>query len=144
MKQRLVKELFEFSEEKLMLPISDRRRLLEIVAVVLTAIGKFVFMGALNWRLPYVTFAIICWASYIIYRAKQDRHILKYYGFRADNFKEVIKLILPFGTISILTFFIIGYIQGSINLTWHIIPILISYPIWGTIQQFLTIGLITI
>lgn len=142
MKQRLNKDLDKFSKDKLMLPISDRRRILEIVAVVLTALGKFIFMDALNWRLPYVVFAIICWISYIIYRAKQDKHILKYYGFRTDNFKEILKLILPFGAISIVAFFSIGYIQGSINLTWHIIPLLISYPIWGTIQQFLTIGLI--
>ena len=32
--------------------------------------------------------------------------------------------------------------QGTINMTWHIIPLLITYPIWGSIQQFLTIGLL--
>ena len=26
--------------------------------------------------------------------------------------------------------------------TWHIIPLLIAYPIWGTVEQFLTIGLV--
>ena len=42
----------------------------------------------------------------------------------------------------ILTMIIIGSIQGTINVTWHIIPILISYRIWGTIQQFLLIALL--
>jgi hypothetical protein len=37
----------------------------------------------------------------------------------------------------------VGSWQGTLNLTWHIIPILITYPIWGTIQQFLIIGLFT-
>jgi len=142
MKQRLTKDLFKFSKSKLMLPISDRRRIIEIVAVVLTAIGKFVFMDTLNWRLPYVVFAITCWLTYILYRAKQDKNSLKYYGFRVDNFKETLKLMLPFGVVAIVSFFIIGYLQGSIHLTWHIIPLLITYPIWGVIQQFLTIGLI--
>ena len=27
-------------------------------------------------------------------------------------------------------------------MTWHIIPLIITYPIWGSIQQFLTIGLL--
>ena len=121
--------------------ISDRRRILEIVAVLITAVGKFIFMDFLNWRLAYVIFAVISWAAYIFYRKNQSNGILKYWGFRTDNFKETMKLMSPFGLLSILVFFIIGYYQDSLNLTWHIIPLLISYPIWGSIQQFLTIGL---
>lgn len=33
--------------------------------------------------------------------------------------------------------------QSRINISWHIIPILILYPIWGIIQQFIVVGLIT-
>lgn len=122
--------------------ISDKQRILEILAVVITAIGKFIFMDYLNWRLPYVVFAVISWTLYVIYRRKQSKEILKYWGFRTDNFKEAIKLMLPFGIVSVIAFFIVGYYQGTINYTWHILPLLITYPIWGTIQQFLTIGLI--
>ena len=49
--------------------------------------------------------------------------------------------VLPFGIASVILFIGIGLYQGSINLTWHIIPILILYPIWGIIQQFLLIAL---
>lgn len=122
--------------------ISDKQRLLEILAVVLTAIGKFVFMDFLNWRFPFVAFAVVCWTAYIIYRSKQTKGILKYWGFRKDNFKATVKLMLPFGMLSVVSFFAVGYYQDTINCTWHIIPLLITYPIWGTIQQFLTIGLI--
>ncbi len=122
--------------------ISDKQRVLEILAVALTAIGKFIFMDFLNWRLPYVAFAVISWTVYIVYRQKQSNGILNYWGFRSDNFSEAVKLMLPFGLLSIATFFTIGYFQGSINLTWHLLPLLITYPIWGSIQQFLTIGLI--
>lgn len=41
-----------------------------------------------------------------------------------------------------IIFLVVGYLHNTINLTWHIIPILIIYPIWGTIQQFLLIGLV--
>ena len=37
---------------------------------------------------------------------------------------------------------LVGYYQDTLNLTLHILPLLVTYPIWGTIQQFLTIGLI--
>jgi len=38
--------------------------------------------------------------------------------------------------------FVTGYFLGTLNLTWHILPILVLYPVWGIIQQFLVIGLV--
>ena len=121
--------------------ISNKTRILEISFVVLTAIGKFIFMDYLNWRFPFVTVAIILWVSYIIYRSRTNKDILKYWGFRTDNFKKVLLKVLPFGFLSVITFFGIGFYQGTLNITWHIIPILILYPLWGVIQQFLLIAL---
>lgn len=139
MKPKLTKDLLDFSEKRL---ISDKTRILEIIAVIFTAIGKFVFMDFLNWRLPFVVFAIIAWSSYVVYRFKKEKGILKYWGFRTDNLKQVLKIMLPFGVVSFIAFFIIGHYQNTINMTWHILPLLITYPIWGSIQQFITIALI--
>lgn len=124
------------------IPISNKRRILEICAVILTAIGKFIFMDFLNWRFLFVVVSILLWSTYIFNRSKKQKGILKYWGFRTDNFKTVLKKVFPFGIISIIAFLNIGFIQGTINLTWHLIPILIAYPIWGTIQQFLLISLV--
>jgi membrane protease YdiL (CAAX protease family) len=121
--------------------ISNKRRILEICAVIVTAIGKFIFMDYLNWRFLFVAVAIISWLTYIIYRNKKQPGIIRYWGFRTDNFKTVLKKVLPFGLLAVITFFGVGFYQGTINITWHIIPILILYPIWGTIQQFLLIAL---
>ena len=122
--------------------ITDQRRYLEMGAVVLTALGKFLFMDLLNWRFPYVAVAVLGWAIYVIYRKKQDATLTNYWGFRIDTFRRSLRFMLPFGLLSILVFFAIGMYQNSINLTWHILPILLSYPIWGTIQQFLIIALV--
>ncbi len=142
MRRKLTKYLVEFSELKLTRPISDKVRLLEIIAVTLTAIGKFVFMDHLNIRLPYVIVVIIAWGLYMVYRYKKDKTVLRSWGFRFDNFRSVLKQMLPFAITSIIAFIIIGSIQGTINVTWHVLPLLITYPIWGSMQQFLTIGLI--
>ncbi|WP_296384996.1 CPBP family intramembrane glutamic endopeptidase [Winogradskyella sp.] len=142
MKNKLTKYLIEFSNTKLSRPISDRVRILEIITVALTAIGKFLFVDYLNWRLPFVLITILGWSIYVWYRYKKNNMVLKDWGFRLDNFKSVIKLVLPFAIVSILSFFIIGYFQGTLNITWHIIPLLITYPIWGSVQQFLVIGLV--
>lgn len=142
MKNRLTRYLTDFSNIKLTRPISDKIRIIEICAVVLTGIGKFVFMDYLNLRLPFVVVAILAWTIYVFYRYRKDKNALKDWGFRWDNFKKVLKLMLPFVIISVVVFFIFGYVQGTINMTWHIIPLLITYPIWGSVQQFLTIGLL--
>jgi uncharacterized protein len=122
--------------------ISDTRRKLEIAAVLITGMGKFIFMDWLGWKLPFILMAIASWSLYVFIRRKQLPEILRYWGFRTDNFRNVLKIVLPFGLISIVIFFSVGSALGTINITWHIIPVLILYPIWGTIQQFLVIGLV--
>jgi membrane protease YdiL (CAAX protease family) len=142
MKSKLTRYLIEFSNFSLTRPVSDKVRVLEIIAVVLTGIGKFIFMDYLNWRLQYVIIAILVWLIYSLYRYKKDNSVLKDWGFRLDNFKSVFKLMLPIVLVSMVSFLIVGYLQSTLNLTWHILPLLIAYPIWGTVQQFLTIGLV--
>lgn len=114
-----------------------------MIAVALTAVGKFIFMDYLNYRLPYVAIAVVCWTLYIIFRSRQQKGILSYWGFRQDNFRKTVSILLPFGLAALLIFVIVGSLQGTINLTWHILPILITYPLWGIIQQFLIIGLVS-
>ena len=123
-------------------PLNNSRKRLEILAVFLTALGKFIFMDFLDWRFPFVAGASLAWIVYILYRWKVSPELFKHWGFRKDNFKKVLKLVLPFGLFAIVTMIIVGAIRGTINITWHIIPILIAYPIWGTIQQFLLIALL--
>jgi uncharacterized protein len=122
--------------------ITDKQRKFEISAVVLTGIGKFIFMDWLQWKLPFILIAIVSWASYVMYQHKTNVGILKYWGFRTDNFREVTKMVLPFGIAFVVIFLIIGFRRDTVNVTWHILPILVLYPIWGIIQQFLVIGLV--
>lgn len=72
MKNKLTKYLIQFSSYKLTRPASDEVRVLEIIAVIATGIGKFIFMDYLNWRLPFVLIAILSWSSYVFYRFKKD------------------------------------------------------------------------
>ena len=122
--------------------ISNKTRTFEILAVISTALGKFIFMDYLNWRLLFISTAIILWSCYVVYRSKKKPGILKYWGFRTDNFKKVARTILPFGALGLIIFMGVGLYQNTINITWHIIPVLVLYPLWGIIQQFLLIALI--
>ena len=82
--------------------ISNKTRVIEILAVILTALGKFIFMDYLNWRFPFIVTVIILWSCYVFYRSKAKPGITKYWGFRTDNFKKVAKSILPFGALSLI------------------------------------------
>ena len=121
---------------------SDKRRSIELTAVLVTAAGKFIFMDYLNWRFPFVITAIAAWICYILYRNSHDKATLKNWGFRTDNFSKTVKMILPFGLLAVLTFIIIGFFQKTLNPTWHLLPVLLFYPLWGIIQQYLLIALV--
>jgi hypothetical protein len=122
--------------------ITDRRRLCEVAAVVCTGIGKFVFMDFLDLKFPFIAVAILGWAAYIVHRHVRVPGILRYWGFRTDNFKQVARMVLPFTGMSLVLLFFVGQLQGTIHLTWHVLPLLLLYPLWGAIQQFLMIALV--
>lgn len=115
---------------------------MEMAAVVLTAIGKFTIMGTLRWRLPYIIAVMTLWGIYIYRRYKTIPGIMSYWGFRTDNFNTVMKRVLPFGLVALAACITTGVLLKTIHLTWHIIPLLILYPAWGVIQQFLLISLV--
>jgi ribose/xylose/arabinose/galactoside ABC-type transport system permease subunit len=117
------------------------RQTFEIIAVVITAICKFIFLDILEWKFPFVFCACLFWLSYIIYQYRKDPLQFIEWGFRLDNFFKVFKLVLPFAILGFVCMTLIGAFRGTINITWHIIPILISYPIWGIIQQYLLMSL---
>ena len=99
------------------LTVSDKTKLIEISAIVITTLGKFVFMDYLNWRFGFVVIAILGWSSYVTYKSRTQSNILRYWGFRTDNFKKVMLLVLPFGLVAIASSFVIDYMQGTLNLT---------------------------
>jgi membrane protease YdiL (CAAX protease family) len=120
---------------------SNKTKIAETIAVIGTGIAKFVVMDYLNLKLIYIITAIAAWAIYITYQLKTKPQKARHWGFRTDNFLKVLKMVLPIAIIAIMAFVGIGVYKQTIALNWHIIPLFILYPIWGTIQQFLIIAL---
>ena len=114
----------------------------ELIAVLLTAFGKFLFMDYLEWRFFFVSTATLGWLGYIIYQKRSNPGVLKEWGFRTDNFQAAVRLVLPFGLVALLAMITIGYLRSTLNPSWHLFPVLITYPLWGMIQQFLLIALL--
>jgi len=116
--------------------------MLELIAVLLTGFGKFLFVDIFNFKMAYIVIACLGWIAYIIYLSKKYDNALGYFGLRKTGLKETLKVILPISAVALLVFVALGVWTEKLLFSWHIIPILLLYPIWGTIQQFLMIGLI--
>ena len=121
---------------------ADKNRLFEILAVAITGIGKFVFMDWLNWRFAFISIACVFWIGYVFKRYKKDKKILAYWGLSKNNFRKTFLELLPFAVLCVIAFILIGNKLETNILDWSIVPILLLYPIWGVIQQFIIVGLI--
>lgn len=117
-------------------------RAFEIIAVVITALGKFLFYDILNQRFIFIVLMFVFWSVYVTYRVRYSPDVLRTWGFRVDNFFKVLKQVAPFGLLAVIVCFVIGTFQDTINLHWHIFPILVLYPLFGTLQQFLLMALV--
>jgi len=121
---------------------SNYTRIIEIIAVIITGFGKFLFVDYLHLKFWYIITACILWIGYIVHRIRKNKSILAYWGFRQEGFKESLRVVVPISVLAVTGFIIYGLSNDTLILNWHIIPVLILYPLWGTIQQFLIIGLI--
>ena len=119
----------------------DRNRFFEIIAILLTATGKFIFLNGLEWRLGFISVVCLFWAGYIVYRYKKDNQILSYWGLTTNGFKSTFLQLLPLVVGCIIVFIIVGHRMEANVLNWTVIPIMLLYPIWGILQQFLVLSL---
>lgn len=44
----------------------------------------------------------------------------------------------------IVLFFVYGIVNDTLIISWHLFPMLLLYPAWGVIQQFLMIAIIAV
>jgi hypothetical protein len=75
-------------------------------------------------------------------RRRRVPGILEYWGFTTNNFSKAFMTVIPFALVSIIACIVIGVWLETIKITWHIFPILLLYPLWGIVQQFLCVALV--
>ncbi|MCD8528527.1 MAG: CPBP family intramembrane metalloprotease [Chitinophagales bacterium] len=100
-------------------------------------------MDWLNMKLVYILSTCLFWLVYFVYTYKTDKNRFQFWGLSTQNFKQTFKELAPFVFIFILAFIVVGHFLKTSVLSWHIIPILLIYPVWGIFQQVLMVGLFT-
>ncbi len=113
-----------------------------ILAVLITGLLKFLFAEWLELRVFYITAACLFWIIFILVRYKKNPLVLKRWGFQKHNFGKSLLYLLPFGLIFSTGIIIYALLFTDARFNWHILPILVLYPLWGIIQQFIVAGLV--
>lgn len=118
------------------------RRLVEIAAVFLTAIAKWVMVDWLELRPYFIVSAISFWTIFIISNAKKQGRPWASLGLGKEGLRSTTWVCLSVG----IPFAIAFGIYGAINETelWQpsLIPVLLLYPIWGLLQQLITMNFV--
>lgn len=120
----------------------NRKRRLEILAVVVTGLLKFILMDWLGFRLFYVVAACIFWVIYVYREYKRNPGVHKSWGFQKAWLRSSFYFLLPVALIFFTGIILYGIFNHIHFFNWHIIPVLVLYPVWGIIQQFMMVGLV--
>ncbi len=121
------------------MPYKQRR--FEIFMVILTGLGKILFVDVLDVKFIFIIAAIAFWVIYFLRRVSKNKELIKYWGLSFSSAKETFRIVTIVGLIVLGGFVMYGLFMGTYRFHWHLLVILLVYPIWGLVQQFLMMSL---
>ena len=108
----------------------------EVVAVTATGFIHIVFQG-FGAKGLFIALASVSWIGYIAWRVKQDSSLWSKWGFQTKNLSVAFiwpTVIFVLGVSSMAWY---GQAQDRVLWEGHILVLLLLYPLWGILQQFL-------
>lgn len=120
----------------------SQRRGWEIGAAVGTAVAHPVCQELIGFHGIFVAAAVIGWSSYVYRRARREPDVLVHWGFCRQNFLPSFMAVSAAAAVGAAGMALIAIERGHLRLHWHMLVAFVSYPVWGTIQQFLVQGLV--
>ena len=114
----------------------------EILAVILTGAGKILFFEVLHMQFWFIMMVSLFWLGYLVYVIGKNRERITHWGFRIKGLKESIRIILPLAVAALAIMLAYGITSGKALLSWHLLPSLLLYPLWGLAQQFIVLGMV--
>lgn len=117
-------------------------RKFEIAGAIITGLLKFLMVDILALKFIYVVAACLFWIGYVIYRRRNYPEVFETWGFGRRHLTPSFRATGIFTLLVFMSMFAFAWWNESLIWTTHMIPILLLYPIWGVIQQFLMMSLI--
>ena len=99
-------------------------------------------MGLFNYRGFYISLTCLFWIVYVYRRYRSDPTILRSWGFQKENFRQSFLFLLPFALLSYTGIIVYGVLNHVHILNFNVIPVIMLYPVFGLVQQFMMIALI--
>jgi hypothetical protein len=100
---------------------------------------------ALQAEGPNTAFIIatcLFWAAFVFVRAWQDRGVFRRWGFRTDNLVRASLLPALVFAVAASAGAVYAASHGTLRLPLHFPLLLLLYPFWGWLQQFLVLGVV--
>ena len=113
----------------------------EIGAVIATALLHPVFVDLLHRRAVFIMLALGGWVLYLGTRACRHRDVLEHWGFRRRELGPAFAATSAFALVALVVMVGIALGQHTLAFRWQMLPLLVLYPIWGTLQQLLVQGI---
>lgn len=108
----------------------------EFVAVVATGVLHLVFKS-LGAKGLFIVLASVCWIGYIAWRVRRDRTMWESWGFRTDNLRPAFFWPSVVFVLSGMAMAWYAVMTGRVLWQGHMLFLLLLYPLWGILQQFL-------
>ncbi|NBC29513.1 MAG: CPBP family intramembrane metalloprotease [Spirochaetes bacterium] len=118
--------------------INLRGRGFEFAAVVVTAVGFLIF----GLSFIYIGAASLFWIAYVVFRYRWDSSVFVRWGFRRAGFMRAVKLSLPFTAVGFGFCLVYGVLSNGAVVNANLLLLLLLYPLWGSVQQFLVVALV--
>ena len=114
----------------------DQVRWLEVAAVAATG-GCFLMFHSLGAKGIFIVLASISWIGYVVWRVRQDSSLWVQWGFRTDNLSSAFFWPTAMFVLGVSLMAWYGWAHGRVLWQRHIFVLLLLYPLWGILQQFL-------
>jgi hypothetical protein len=108
----------------------------EFVAVVATGVLHLVFKS-LGAKGLFIALASVSWIGYVVWQVRRDRTMWESWGFRTDNLWDSFKWPTVLFGLAGFGMAWYGVMTGRVLWQGHMLFLLLLYPLWGILQQFL-------
>lgn len=115
-----------------------RGRRFEVALVLVTGAGFLVF----SLSFIYIATASLFWLVYVLARHRWDHDVFVRWGFRREGFLPALRLSLPYLGVAVAACVLFGILSSRALVNLHLPLLLLIYPAWGVVQQFLIVALI--
>lgn len=115
---------------------NNSTRWIEFVAVAATGVLHLVFQS-LGAKGLFIGLASVSWMSYVMWRVRQDSSLWAKWGFHTKNLSSA--FVWPTVVFVVGVVLMAWYAMAHGRDLWlaHIFVLLLLYPLWGILQQFL-------